>query len=125
MKRVLIAEDEPILRQAFADLFTDEGYVVVLASDGREALDILERDRPDLIVMDVMMPHLDGRQAYQAIRSCPAFSNIPVIMMSAAIARHKLDASITAFLPKPFDIDRLIALVEQLIGPGATVSELK
>jgi CheY-like chemotaxis protein len=123
VKRVLIAEDEPMLRQVLADLFADEGYGVLSAADGREALDILATDQPDLIVMDVMMPNLDGRQAYQAIRSQPTLCDIPVIMMSAAITRHEFDASVSAFLQKPFDIDRLIALVVSLIGPGTTAPD--
>ncbi|MDP9469617.1 MAG: response regulator [Chloroflexota bacterium] len=71
MKMVLVVDDEPVIRDLVADVLRDEGYAVVTAADGREGLDLLARERPDLVLMDVMMPGLDGREAYLAMRSRP------------------------------------------------------
>lgn len=115
-KRILIVDDEPMLREALAHALRDEGYVALEAADGREAVERVASERPDLVLMDVMMPVLDGRQAYGLIRSMQPRDAIPVVMMSAAIGPEALDASIAGYLAKPFDIDHLIQLVTALIG---------
>ena len=116
MTAVLVVEDEPLLRDLVAEVLRDEGYAVVTAGDGREAIDALERERPQLVLMDVMMPTLDGRAAYRAMRARPDLPAVPVVLMSAAVGPERLDPTISAFLPKPFDLDDLLALVARLIG---------
>lgn len=113
-----------MLRHVLADLLADEGYAVLLAADGQEALEILATNQPDLIMMDVMMPRLDGHQTYRAIRSQPHLRDIPAIMMSAGTPSYEIDPSVSAFLSKPFEIDQLVALVMRLIGPGDTSSDI-
>ena len=115
-KRVLVVDDEPMLREAVADALRDEGYVTLEGSDGREAVELFARERPDLVLMDVMMPVLDGRQALAQIRSAQPRPATPVVMMSAAVGPDLLDGSIAGYLAKPFDLDRLIQLVIELIG---------
>jgi len=119
VKSVLVVDDEPVLRGLVAEVLRDEGYAVAEAGDGGALLDRLEDERPDLVLLDVMMPGIDGRQAYLVIRSRDDLPQVPVVMMSAAVNPKQLDPSIAAFLPKPFDLDRLLALVEELIGPAA------
>ena len=121
MKTVLIVDDETVLREVVGDVLRDEGYAAVLAADGREALDLLASERPDLVLMDVMMPGLDGREAYLAMRSHPDLPAVPVVMTSAAVGPDRLDPSIAGYLPKPFDLDRLLDLVASLIGPPREV----
>ena len=116
MTAVLVVEDEPLLRDLVAEVLRDEGYDVVTAADGREAIDALEQERPQLVLMDVMMPTLDGRAAYRAMRARPDLPAVPVVLMSAAVGPERLDPTISAFLPKPFDLDDLLALVARLIG---------
>lgn len=116
MKSVLVVDDEPVIRDVVAEALRDEGYAVTTARDGRMALDLLAREPPDLVVMDVMMPGMNGREAYLAMRSRPDLPMIPVILMSAAISTEMLDPSISGFLPKPFDLNDLVLLVERLIG---------
>jgi CheY-like chemotaxis protein len=118
VKNVLVVDDEPVIREVVADVLRDEGYAVASVGDGKMALDYLGRETPDLILMDVMMPGMDGRQAYVAMRSRPDLPNVPVVMMSAAIDLARLDPSIAGYLPKPFDLDDLVDLVERLIGPA-------
>ena len=116
VKSVLVVDDEPVIRDVVAEALREEGYAVTTARDGRMALDLLAQQPPDLVVMDVMMPGMNGRDAFLAMRSRRDLPSVPVIMMSAAIGTETLDPSISGFLPKPFDLDDLVVLVEQLIG---------
>ena len=115
MKTVLVVDDEPVIRELVADVLRDEGYAVVLAADGREGVNRFTHERPDLVLMDVMMPGLDGREAYLAMRAQPAQLDVPVILMSAAVRLERLDPSIAAFLAKPFDLNELLALATRLL----------
>jgi CheY-like chemotaxis protein len=117
---VLVVDDEPVLRAVVRDVLEEEGYAVVEAADGRAMLALVERERPDLVLMDVMMPGGDGREAYQALCSQPDLPAVPVVMMSAAVHPNGLDSTIAAFLPKPFALDQLLATVVRLIGPPTT-----
>ncbi len=117
MKTVLVVDDEPVLRVLVREILQDEGYAVIDAADGRSMLELLQDVHPDLVLMDVMMPGIDGREAYQALRSRGDMPNLPVVMMSAAVQPSKLDPSIAAFLRKPFDLSELLELVAHLIGP--------
>lgn len=117
MKTVLVVDDEPVLRVLMREILQDEGYAVIDASDGQSMLDLLQGVHPDLVLMDVMMPGIDGREAYQALRSRTDMPDLPVVMMSAAVQPGKLDPSIAAFLRKPFDLTELVELVARLIGP--------
>ncbi len=116
MKTVLIVDDEPVVRAVVRDVLSEEGYAVVEAPDGRTMLEILARESPDLVLMDVMMPGVDGREAYRILRSREDLPDVPVVMMSAAAKEDRLDPTIAAFLPKPFDLDRLMETVVGLIG---------
>lgn len=116
MKTVLVVDDEPVLRVLVREILQDEGYAVIDAADGRSMLELLQGVHPDLVLMDVMMPGVDGREAYQALRARSDLPDLPVIMMSAAVQPSKLDPSISAFLRKPFDLTELVGLVAQLIG---------
>ena len=77
MEKILIADDEQLMRQLVIDFLKPEGYEILEASDGKEALDIYDKEHPDLILLDVMMPELDGIAATAAIRR---ESNAPIIL---------------------------------------------
>lgn len=118
MKKVLVVDDEPALRMIVHDILHEEGYRVILAPHGRAMLEVAAQERPDLVLMDVMMPEGDGREAYRALRARPDLSGVPVVMMSAAVHPSELDPSIAGFVPKPFDLPRLLSVVGDIIGPG-------
>ncbi len=120
VKTVLVVDDEPVLRAIVREILHEEGYAVIEAADGRVMLEIMARERPDLVLMDVMMPGVDGREAYQQLRSRPEHRDVPVVMMSAAVQPHGLDPSIAGFMAKPFDITELVDLVASLIGRPQT-----
>jgi CheY-like chemotaxis protein len=115
-KTVLVVDDEPVLRTIVREILHEEGYAVIEAADGRVMLEMMAKERPDLVLMDVMMPGIDGREAYRQLRLHPEHRDVPVVMMSAGVRPIKLDPSIAGFMAKPFDISQLVELVVRLIG---------
>jgi DNA-binding response OmpR family regulator len=105
---VLVVDDERPIVDLLQDLLQDQGYEVRRAYDGMTALQLIEREQPDLVVTDVMMPRLDGLALFNEIRT--RTPTLPVILMSAAVTPRKIDAT---FVPKPFDIDTLLDLVDE------------
>ncbi len=118
MKTVLVVDDEPALRAVLRAVLDDEGYAVLEAAHGPAMLELLARKRADMVLLDVMMPGGDGREAYRHLRARADLPDVPVVMMSAAVQPDGLDPSIAAFLRKPFDLDDLLTLVTDLIGPS-------
>src|SRR5262245_25321561 len=90
--RILVADDEPHLREALKILFTRHEFDVVLAEDGQQAYDLAQRERPDVIVLDIMMPHLDGYEVCRRLRAHYRTRHIPIVMLTAkATDDDKLD----------------------------------
>jgi CheY-like chemotaxis protein len=102
---ILLAEDHPDSREAMGALLEAFGFHVLLAVNGVEAIEMARRNRPDLILMDVMMPTLDGLEATRQIRRCPETSKIPIITLTALDqAREKaMEAGADDFLAKPIN----------------------
>ena len=118
MTRLLVVDDEKPLRDLLAMLFGDAGYTVVVAAHGGQALELVERERPDLIITDAMMPVLSGAELCRRLKSNVATSQIPIILMSTAGRHVASEAGADAFISKPFDLDALEALVRRwLDGP--------
>jgi CheY-like chemotaxis protein len=117
VKTLLVVDDEAGITEALSDLLSEEGFHVLVASHGREALARLAEKRPDLILLDYMMPVMDGRELLLALQGDAAHRDIPVLMMSA-VPRSSLppDCQPLAFLRKPFTIDRLLVEVNRLLG---------
>jgi CheY-like chemotaxis protein len=115
MNTILVVDDEPLIREVVVDLLRDEGYAVVTADDGHAALEMVQQEAPALVLMDVMMPRMDGRAAFRAMRKHAHGDGLPVILMSAMVEPADLDSEITAFLRKPLDLEQLLALVAQLL----------
>ena len=106
---ILIVDDEFVLRSVLADIFADAGYRVLSAGDGREALAMAERDPPDVVLSDVMMPILDGVSLVRHLRERGVGS--AVVLMSAGYA--KVDLPGVRFLRKPFDLDHILETVQR------------
>jgi len=111
--RVLVVDDDPDIRSFVTLALAMEGYAVREAEDGRDALAVLSVWRPDLILLDLMMPGMDGRAFRERQRSAPELAAIPVVMMSAAHALMAAQAALqpSATLAKPFGLDELAAAV--------------
>jgi len=125
MKTILIVDDEFALVESLADLLQDEGYRVVSAANGQDGFACSEKEKPDLIVTDFMMPIADGMELIRNVRSSPASRNVPVVMMTATSKQvalsspSKADApKVNAFLKKPFQVEELLDIIEDLIGKG-------
>ncbi len=108
--RVLVVDDEPMVRETLGQVLTDEGYVVDLAVDGETALASAHAARPDAILLDLMMPGMNGRQFLQALREDPAFQDVPVLIMTAV---HGLELNLASLgaselVEKPFNVDELL-----------------
>ena len=118
MRRILIIDDEPSVRDVMATVLSDAGYSVQTAADGHIALEIIDLAPPDLIITDVMMPHLDGWALLDRVHE--RNPGLPVILMSAGdwIRRRRTTPipDHAAFLGKPFAVEELLGLVVRLTG---------
>jgi CheY-like chemotaxis protein len=109
---VLIVEDDEDLREMMAQLLTLEGFLTATVANGREALDYLHRtSKPDVILLDLMMPVMDGWEFRRLQQADPALARVPVIVLSALHPARAANVDATAFLKKPLDFDRLLALI--------------
>jgi len=115
-KKVLVADDEESITELVAFALELEGYVVIQAPDGPEALRLARDEHPDLAMVDVMMPGLDGREVSRRLKEDPATSSIPVLLFSAAPNPDLTEARADGFMPKPFDINQLVDTVRRYIG---------
>jgi CheY-like chemotaxis protein len=116
MRTILVVEDEFDVQQVVADVLRDEGYEVSVCGNGREALQRLGEHRPDVVVMDVMMPILSGMQALEQMRRTPGLDGIPVILMSETSPRAGEACQWQAFLKKPFRLEQLLDAVARVSG---------
>ena len=119
--RVLVADDNPTNREVIGKILERGGHSVMLANDGEQALDALERERPDIVLLDRNMPVLGGMETLQAIRLITrGRERLPVLMLSADVTpevkREALDAGFDAFLPKPIEALRLLEEIQSLAG---------
>lgn len=118
-KKILIADDEPNIRSLVSRMLGKD-YIVIEATNGEEAIDIAKRQEPDLILMDLMMPKMDGYAACSSIKADQATKGIPVVMLTGVT--HELNKSFAremgadGYLSKPFNTDELLRQVKQALG---------
>ena len=108
--RVLVVDDEPMVRDTLGQFLAEEGYVVDTAVDGADALERVRSARPDAILLDLMMPGMNGRQFLQELRDDPSYANVPVLIMTAV---HGLEVNLASIgasqvVEKPFQIEDLL-----------------
>jgi DNA-binding response OmpR family regulator len=119
-KKILIADDEPNIVVSLEFLMKQRGYEVKIAQNGEEALRAVAEFGPDLILLDVMMPHMSGYDLCQRVRENPAWQGIRIVMLSAKGRDIEVKKGIAvgadAYVTKPFATKELIAKVQQLLG---------
>jgi CheY-like chemotaxis protein len=121
MKQILVVDDDQLMHRLFQHHLERAGYQMVSALSGREALDIVARQPPALIVMDIMMPDIDGLVALRELKKSEATKSIPVIVITAnghQLARKESETSGAAiFLTKPFSPMQLLNEIRRLVPP--------
>lgn len=121
--KILVADDSRVTRAAVRRTLSAAGYDVTLAADGLEAVQFARRDRPDLVILDIQMPELDG---YTACDEILAIENrnphLPIIFLTNADAKHlsALGNQLGAYLRKPVSEEQLLCTVETLLDPSET-----
>jgi CheY-like chemotaxis protein len=117
MVRILVVDDEPVVRGVVAELLTDAGYAVACAADGEQAIETIHHWRPDAVLLDLRMPGVNGWAFLDTYRSDPICRGVPVGIMSAAsdADRTLTDAGVLAVIRKPFDVDELLSTVDDLV----------
>jgi two-component system chemotaxis response regulator CheY len=126
-KRVLVVDDEPTIRELVAEALHESGFEVESAPNGVAALSVMHRWVPDVVVLDLMMPRLDGSGFGELMRLNPRFAGIPVLLVTAAYGAREAAARVgaRAWLSKPFELDQLVAEVTRLAGePAASATIL-
>jgi len=122
-KKVLIVDDEPNISISVEFLMRREGFEVLVAHDGEEGLERIRADRPDLVVLDIMMPKLDGFEVSKAVRADPALAGVRILMLTAkgreAEIAKGLSLGADAYIPKPFSTRDLVAKVKELLDTGS------
>jgi DNA-binding response OmpR family regulator len=118
MTTILVVDDEYLIADILAFALEDEGFMVVKASNGQKGLEVLERERPALIITDFMMPVMDGLEFATAIRASSSINHLPIILMSGAQAHigKQRPELFNAVMEKPFNIDLIIARVRSLLA---------
>lgn len=128
-KTVLSVDDEDHVREFVSTVLEENGYTPILATNGQEAIDIIRRQKPDLIIMDILMPKQSGIRMYRELKTSELLKEIPVIMYSGVSKRTALRAQAAqaefrgesipepdAYLEKPVPPDRLAAVVKKILA---------
>jgi CheY-like chemotaxis protein len=118
-KRILVVDDMPYLRDIQVLLLNDAGYATTAVGSAREALERLSDLAPDLILLDVSMPGMDGRQFLARLRATPEWRRLPVILTTGRSVEDVARENRCDVLPKPFSEAALLDLVERLIGSAS------
>ena len=119
-KRIVLAEDEPQIARLVEFKLKKEGYQIVWKENGEEALKAIKADRPDLILLDVMMPVMDGYEVLRRVKEDENLKSIPVVMLTARAQERDvvkgIDLGAEDYITKPFHPAELLARVKRILG---------
>jgi putative two-component system response regulator len=126
---ILVADDEPANRELMIELLEPQGYKIVIAVDGQEALEEFARNQPDLVLLDIMMPRVDGVEVCRRLKKNPESRLTPIVLVTALSAKEDrvrgIEAGANDFLNKPVDRIELLARVRSLLNLKAYTDELE
>ena len=114
-KKILIIDDDPVVVKYLEAVFSDNGYETCAATSTMEGLDVVKKQKPDLITLDLQMPGEWGPRFYRKLRKDKQLRDIPVIVISGIDGDHAIKDAI-AFVKKPFDPEKLVGIVKNTIG---------
>jgi two-component system cell cycle response regulator DivK len=118
-KRILVVEDQEDNRRILRDLLTSVGYEIIEATTGEEGVAMAETGRPDLILMDIQLPGIDGYEATRRVRANPALGQVPIIAVTSYALSgddvKAMEAGCDDYIPKPFSPRALLAKVRQYL----------
>src|SRR5262245_54048343 len=122
MTKILLVEDNEMNRDMLSRRLSRRGFEVVFAVDGQQGLDLARREKPDIILMDMSLPVMDGWEATRRVKSDDATRHVPVIALTAHAMSGDEDKALAAgcddYDTKPVEIDRLVGKIERLVGVG-------
>lgn len=133
MARIIYAEDDELVGELVQTTLIDAGHAVGVVNNGRDALEVVQQRRPDLLILDISMPEMTGSQVLDAIRLDPQLYDLPVLMLTARRSQTEEDialkAGATEYLRKPFDPDVLVvtvsALLNKAVQPPSPAAKLR
>lgn len=113
--KIMIVDDDPYIVKYMLDILTDNGYATCSASDGTEALDVLRREKPDLVTLDLEMPNEWGPRFYRKMSKDAELKKIPVIVISGLSGIHLAIPGAVASFKKPFDPNKLLETIKEAL----------
>jgi CheY-like chemotaxis protein len=119
--KILVVDDEPPIVRLMEFILAREGYEMIVAVNGQEALERVNEEKPDLILLDIMMPRIDGYEVARTLRADPECCHIPIIMLSAKAqdddVRKGMEAGVNEYITKPFHPQHLVITVRKYLDP--------
>ncbi len=116
-KRILVADDDAKILFLMKDMLELKGYAVIEAKDGQEALDKAKKEKPDLVILDVTMPKLDGDQVYMMLKSEQQNRDLPILILTGLRSDKEIEAAKDQdMFAKPVKFDKLLGRVKELLG---------
>jgi chemosensory pili system protein ChpA (sensor histidine kinase/response regulator) len=120
VKKILVVEDDSAILSLIQEVLAEEGYHVLSAINGKDGLEQVLNQYPDMVISDLMMPILNGIDMARTLRADPRYQHLPLVAISGALKPDAaMDALFTAFLAKPFSLADLLAVVERTLGNRA------
>ena len=118
-RRILVTEDSPTILEILKSVLTEEGYEVIAAADGQQALDLARTEKPDLIILNLMLPKIDGYKVCRMLKFDERFKNIPIIMLTARAKESDeqlgREVGADAYIRKPFQPEVMIDEIKKLL----------
>ena len=123
-KKILVADDEPHILRVVKDKLINAGFQVIISVNGEEALQAAIREKPDLILLDVMMPKLNGFEVCRKLREDQSFATVPIMLLTArgqeVDRKMGMEAGATEYITKPFSPRQLLQIVQEKLGIAST-----
>ena len=124
MTKILVADDEQGILDLLVDVLSDDGFDVIPANNGASALVLIYRERPDVVLLDLMMPVVNGYEVLRELRRNPTTKDLPVVLItavsSAEVEQTAAELGANACLTKPWTIGSVLAVIEEALGESGT-----